>query len=63
MQVKNHSAAHTCDKQFALSGDLKKHEGTHSKEQFTCLQCGKKFVILGDLKLHKRTFAGEESKR
>ena len=49
-----------CDKQFALSGDLKKHEGTHSKEQFTCLQCGKKFAIFSDLKQHKRTHAGEE---
>ena len=50
-----------CDKQFALSGHLKKHEGTHSEEQFTCLQCSKKFAIFGDLKQYKSTHAGEES--
>ena len=52
-----------CDKRFALSGDLKKHEGTHSEEQFTCLQCGKKFAIFCDLKkkINKRTHAGDES--
>ena len=64
-----------CDKSFADSSSLRRHEKIHSREKqgqhyapppqppglpWPCSQCGKSFVDSSSLKRHEKTHSGEK---
>ena len=50
-----------CDKSFAYSSALKKHEKIHTDEKpFSCSKCDKAFRDSGNLKTHERIHTDEK---